>query len=342
MAFPTRGDVKQAFWSLLDDPTGKVFTDVPTPTSPPGPSLFQVAFREAYDVLYNTFLNQQVPAVEIVVQGIIVPPYPTTFSLSPLQMGIADFADFEWISERLAGSTDKFVDLVEEDRLTQRSPTDRLLETVYQNGAFQFVGVTTVRELQIKYVSSGLAPTLDASTIQIDNSLTFLSNYSAGWAGILKGYDEMGQRCMGRAVGPKFDMGSIGGELFRLTQPLVRARQLVQAAHKPYTTQRRVLSRWRGIPYVAAQGGTTGGGSINTPVQFSSANGTIVGTIDGVNLVFFLTIGGVISMQLFRNGVLQTVGGDYTSVNNQINFLPASVPQPGDLITAEAYLNYNA
>lgn len=340
MAFPSRLDVKQAFWSLLDDPTGKVFTDIPTPTTPVGPSLFQVAFREAYDVLYSAFLNQQVPAVEIVVQGIIVPPYPTTFSLTPLQMNINDFADWEWISERAAGSNDKFIDLVDEDRLTQRAPTDRLLETVWQNGAFQFVGVTSVRELQIKYVSSGAAPLLDASQIQIDNSLTFLSNYSAGWAGILKGYDEIGQRCMGRAVGPKFDLGTVGGELFRLVQPLVRSRQNVPVAHKPYTTQRRILGRWRGIPYVAAQGGTTGGGSINTPVQFNTADGTIVGVIDGTNTVFWLSIGGVLTMQVFRNGVLQTPNVDYTSLNNQITFLPGSIPQPGDLLTAEAYLNY--
>lgn len=341
MAFPTRLQVKQRFWALLDDPIGKVFTDTPVPTSPPGPSLFQAAFGEAYDVLYNAFLNQQVPAVEIVVQGIIVPAYPTLFSLAPDQMGISDFADFEWIAERTAGSNDKFIDLCDEDRLTQRAPTDRLLETVWQDGAFQFVGCTTVRELQIKYVSSGQAPVLDASQIRVDNSLTFLSNYAVGTVGGRKGYDEIANRCMQVAVGPKFNLGSIGGELFRLTQPLVRSRQNVQIAPTPYTTQRRTGYQ-RGIPYVAAQAGTTGGGSINTPVQFSSAAGTIVGAIDGTNLIFWLTIGGVISMQLFRNGVLQTVGGDYASIGNQITFFLASVPQPGDLITAEAFINYNA
>ena len=39
--------------------------------------------------------------------------------------------------------------------------------------------------------------------------------------------------------------------------------------------------------------GTTGGGATNVPVQFSTSNGTITGVIDGVNCVFWLTIGGV-------------------------------------------------
>lgn len=316
-----------------------MFTD--TPNANGTPSVFQAAFAEAYDILFNAFLNQQVPRVEQVVQGILVPPSPVPFSITPAAMGIADFADWEWLSERTAGSSEKFIDLVDEDRLTQRAPTDRLLETVYQNNAFQFVGCTTVRELQMKYVSSGEAPVLDATVIGIDSSLVFLSNYAAGASAQKKGYDEIGARCKSLAVGPKFDLGMIGGELFRLTQPLVRSRQNVQAAHKPYTVTRRIWTGQRGIPYVAAQQGTTGGGAQNVPVQFSSANGTIVGAIDGVNAVFWLTLG-VLSLSLFRNGVLQTANSDYTSINNQITFLAPSIPQPGDILTAEAFPAYQA
>jgi hypothetical protein len=154
-----------------------------------------------------------------------------------------------------------------------------------------------------------------------------------------KGYEDTAARCRSFAVGPKFDMGSIGGELFRLMQPLVRSRQNVQVAHKPYTTQRRQWGRFQGVPYVAAQAGTTGGGAQNVPQQFSSANGTIVGVIDGVNTVFYLTLG-VLSLSLYRNGVLQTAGVDYTSQNNMITFLPASVPKPGDILTSEAFPVY--
>lgn len=338
--FPTRLKVKQLFWQLLDDPIGAVFTDVPTPTTPPGPSLFQSGFSSSFDILYNTFLMQQVPRVELVVQGIIIPPSPVPFSVSPAQMGITDFADWDWISERLAGSTDKFLDVADEDRLTQRAPTDRLLETVWQNNAFQFVGCTTPREIQMKYISSGEAPTLDDTEIQIDGSLNFLANYAAGMFGGNKGYEEMAQRCRLFAVGRKWDDGQIGGELFRLTQPLVRSRQNVVVAHKPFTAQRRRMGRYRGVPYVAAQAGTTGGGNMNVPQQYSSVNGTIIGVIDGVNAVFYLNTGGVLQMTVTRGGLVQTPTLDYVSVNNMITFTPVSIPQPGDVITAEAWLSF--
>jgi hypothetical protein len=331
---PTRGYVRQQFLGLLDDPAGAVWDPPNLPVGIISP--FTVAFNEAYDVLFSAFLNQQVPQVENVLQGIIVPPMTTV--LTPAAMGIADFADFEWIRERLAGSTDRFLDLIELDNLTQRQPADRLIETVWQNNAFQFIGATTVREIQIKYVSSGLAPTDNNTVIGIDNSASFLSNYAAGKAGPRKGLDAEGQACMMFAVGPKFHLGTIGGELFRLIQPLVRERQHVQIAHRPYTTERRRGIR-RALPYVMAQQGTTGGGAQNVPVQFSNADGTIVGTIDGTNATFWLTLG-VISFTLYRNGVLQTLNVDYTAINNQFTFLTASIPLAGDSLTAEGYPIY--
>lgn len=336
--FPTRLQVKQRFWALLDDPSGKVFTDIPTING--GPSLFQSFFSQSYDVLFNAMMAQQVPRVEQVVEGIIVPPSPIPFSMSPAEMGINDFADWEWISERTAGSNDKFLDLYDEDRLTQRPAVERLMETVWQNNAFHFVGCTTTRELQLKYAASGEAPTLDATEIGIDSSLNFLANYAAGSVGGNKGYQEMAAKCMLAAVGPKYDYGQIGGMLFYLIQPLVRSRQNVPVAHKPYTTRRRLGAGRRGIPYVAAQQGTTGGGGQNVPIEYSSASGGVIGLIDGTNAVFWVNTGNVAQMTVFRNGLAQTPTLDYTSVNNQITFLAASIPQPGDTITVEAWIVY--
>lgn len=341
MAFPTRGQVYNLYLQMVDDPLAQVFTDTANPTTG-AVSVFQSGFSQAYDLLFQNALNQQVPLVEAVVSGIIVPPSPIPFSLTPAAMGLDDFADFEWLSERQAGSTDKFLDLWDEDRLTQRAPTDRLLEFVYQDGSFNFVGCTTVRELQIKYVfSSAGAPTNNTVAVRFDGSLNFLANYAAGVTAGNKGYDDIGNRCRNFAVGPKMDLGSIGGELFRLMQPLVRSRQNVQVAHMPYTTQRRIGVR-RNIPYVAAMQGATGGGSQNVPVQFSSSNTTIVGSIDGVNTVFYLTLGVQPNISMFRNGVLQTYGsgGDYVNVNNMVTFNVGSVPQPGDILTSNAYPIY--
>jgi hypothetical protein len=331
MSYPTRLQIKTRYLQRLDqppliggvDPPGAVFTD----------AIFQEAFGEAFDALYSAFLSYQVPRIEIVQDGIILPPL--TASLTPAQAGIANFGDFDYLAERAAYSTDTFVDLNPVDRLTQRAATDRLAEFCYRNATFYFVGATSVRELRLGYDSSGQAPTLDTAQIAVDSSLTFLSNYAVGVSARQKGYEEVGSECMMLAVGPRYHQGIIGGELFRLVQPAVRSRQNVQIARKPFSASRFRL-RPAATPYIASQPMVAGMNATNVPVEFSTANATIVGAVDGVNLVFVLILGGVQHMEVSRNGVLQTVGVDYTSINNQITFVLASVPQIGDIITAEA------
>jgi hypothetical protein len=242
---PTRGQVKARFQAILDDPSGSVFSE----------PVFAPAFGEAYDALFTAFLTNQCPRIELLTQ-VTVPP--KTVSLTPAQMGINDFGDYIYLAERPDGSTDQYRDLAPLDRLPQRPMADRLLEFNYRNDTFYFTGSTNTIDLQVKYESSGEAPTDDGAQILVDGSLTFLSNYAVGVAGGRKGYDEIAQRCLGLAVGPKYDQGTIGGELFRIIQPRVRSRQKVQIAPKPFSAFRRLGVR-RAVPYVAAQQGTTGG-----------------------------------------------------------------------------------
>ncbi|MGA2594987.1 MAG: hypothetical protein ABSH32_34245 [Bryobacteraceae bacterium] len=60
------------------------------------------------------------------------------------------------------------------------------------------------------------------------------------------------------------------------------------------------------------------------------------GAVNGANLAF--TISAVpmpaSSLALFRNGVLQKVGQDYSVSGNAIQFVSASIPQPGDTLLA--------
>lgn len=343
MAFPTRLQVKQLFLQVCDDPAASVFTDVANPSTG-AVSVFQAGFSQAYDILFNNALNQQIPLVEKVVQGIIIPPFPGIFGVTPAQIGLQDLGDIEWVSERAAGSTDQFKDLIDTDRLPQQQPTDRLIYFCYQNGMLNFIGCTTPRELQLKYVfSSAGAPTDDTVAVAFDNCLNFLTNYAAGCVLGNKGYDEMGARALSFAVGPKFDTGVIGGELFRLMQPLVRSRQNVKVAPKPYSSR-----PWRGgyagygSGYVAAvQAGTTGGGSQNVPQQFSVSAGSITPVPDGIVSTFWLTLP-TYAFSLFKNGDLQTIGVDYVPFGtNQFTFVPGAIPQPGDQLTAEGYVKYS-
>jgi hypothetical protein len=320
--YPTRAQIRTRFQALLDDPGGQVFTE----------PVFAEAFGEAYDAIFTAFLTNQCPRIELL-KYVTVPPLTT--SLTPAAMGITDFGDYIYLSERIYGSQDEYRDLDSVDRLPQRAMTDRLIEYNYRNDTFYFVGSTSTIDLEVKYDTSGQAPTDDATVIAIDGSLTFLSNYAVGVAGSRKGYDAAAQRSMNLAVGPKYDQGTIGGELFRIVQARVRSRQKVQIAPKPYSSTRRLMVR-RGIPYVAAQQGTTGGTSQNAPIQFSSQNGTIVGAINGINRVFYISIG-VKSAIVYWNGVLQTENLDYTRINNQITFIGTYAPQTGDVVTAEGY-----
>lgn len=341
MAFPTRGQVFGLFLQIADDPAASVFTDVANPTTG-AVSVFQAGFSQAYDILFNNALNQQIPLVEKVVQGIIIPPSPIPFSVTPAQMGLQDLGDWEWMGERAAGSTDQFKDLIDTDRLPQQQPTDRLTWVVWQAGAFQFLGCTTPREIQLKYVfSSAGAPTDNTIAVAFDNSLSFLANYSFGCVGMNKGYDATGARALSFAAGPKFDTGVIGGELFRLMQPLVRSRQNVPVAHKPYSSRPWRRGGWGwGSPVVQVQAGTTGGGSQNAPQQFSVSAGSITPAPDGATLTFWLTLP-TYAFSLFKNGVLQTIGVDYAPFGtNQFTFVPGAVPQPGDQLTAEGYVKY--
>lgn len=80
--------------------------------------------------------------------------------------------------------------------------------------------------------------------------------------------------------------------------------------------------------------------TINAPIvpppqQYSSANGSVQGAIDGVNAVF--TLGVVVPRaMIFRNGVAMTLNTDCTHSGQTIVFLPGQIPQPGDIITAFA------
>jgi hypothetical protein len=233
--YPSRAQVKARFQQILDDPLGLVFDE----------TVFAPSFGEAFDALLNAFLQYQVPAIEVTAYYTV--PAGTT-SLTPAQMGIADFGDWVFLAERIAGSTDKYRDLAPVERVPQRAQGVYLGECNFSNSTFYFVGATGNIDLQIRYDASGTAPTSDAALINVDGSLTFLSNYAVSVAGGRKGYDEIAAHCRMAAVGPRYDAGAIGGELFRLVQPRVRSQQKQPLAPRRFSAARPIFAR-RAVPY---------------------------------------------------------------------------------------------
>ena len=330
MAFPTWSSIYQQAINRLDDPLGQVFT----------PAVFQPGLDEGYGVLYAEFLKAQAPRIEIVIY--VTVPQGTT-QMTPAQMGIADFGDFVFLSERILGSSDRYRDLDPVDRLSQRPQNTLLGEFNYRDNCFFFIGATNAIDLQVKYDTSGVAPVSDGTSptkdalITVDSSQNFLSNYAVSVIGARKGYDEIAQDCRALAVGRKFNDGVPGGQLYSLLSPLVRSRQNVQIAPKPFTAQRRMWSGWA-APFIAAQQGTTGGGVQNVPITFSTFNGTIVPMPDGFVTVFVLTSGILAFDVIALNGVARVLGVDYTLLGNQITWIAPNPPQPGDIITVDAYI----
>jgi hypothetical protein len=294
-----------------------------------GSSKFDEAFQEAYDALFNAFLLAQCPRIKNIV---IVTITPGTTSFSPSSNGITDFSSYEELRERLTGSADKFVPLEARDQLSQSDQGPALRQFVWRLDTFYFIGATTSRDVEITYESSGTAPTADATLIGVDGSKTMLAKYAAGVMGPTKGYDELANRWMADAVGPKYGMGQMGGELFRIVQPRVREMQHVQVALKPFSAGPRGVSRR--VPYIMAQ---QPAGVGTAPAQFSTANGTITGTLDGVNAQFFLAYP-VSTANIYRNGILMTIGTDCNFGANVVTFLAGQIPVVGDIITAEGWL----
>jgi hypothetical protein len=78
--------------------------------------------------------------------------------------------------------------------------------------------------------------------------------------------------------------------------------------------------------------GTGGGGGSGGPVFVDSETPT--GAVDGSNNVFTLTgsPSPALSLQVFRNGILQRAGVDFTLSGVTVTFLTGAIPQSGDVI----------
>lgn len=85
---------------------------------------------------------------------------------------------------------------------------------------------------------------------------------------------------------------------------------------------------------VDGSSGPCGSGSGGVLPSFSDEE-TPGGSINGSNTVFTLAYSPspAASLLLYLNGLLMTQGIDYTLTGNSISFLPASVPQAGDVLT---------
>ncbi len=301
--------------ALLDDPNGAVFTD----------AILLQGMGEAVDALQSAFVFFEIPRSKVVTTYDL-PAGVTNFS--PADAGITDCGEIIELREKMTGSSDYYTHIWECDDLPQRPQEQILGNWEWRGDDFWFVGATSARTVWISYFSTIEQPTsINGNLTPADGDLTFLSKYAAGVTGPRKGYDEISAGYMKSAVGSRYDEGIIGGELFRLCQPMVRSRQRVQVAPRPYSVIRR-RQQWRRNVYIAAN--QPSGGGLN---QYSTADGTLLGSVDGVNAVFNLPYQ-LSNVEVYRSGVFMTVGTDYTLTNKAlITFIAGQIPQLTDIVT---------
>lgn len=317
----TLAQCKTRVLNLLDDPNGATFTD----------AIVLPAVGEAIDSLQSALVFYEIPKSKVVVTYTL--PALTT-SVTPLAMGITDCGEIIELRERSFGSSDFYTHVYECDDLPQRPQVQVLGNWEWRGDAFWFVGATESRQLWLSYFSTVEQPTaLDSTSTNVDGALSFLSLYAAGVAGPRKGYDELAAAYMQRAVGNRYDQGIIGGALWFLCQPMVRSRQRVQVAPRPYSVIRRRLMPRRQV-YIAANQPVGVGGA---PAQFTSDDGTITGTINGTNDTFYTSYP-VSTIVIYRNGMLMTQPTDVAFTTNQMIFSAAQIPLTGDKITAEGWV----
>lgn len=73
------------------------------------------------------------------------------------------------------------------------------------------------------------------------------------------------------------------------------------------------------------------------PQQFTTADGTLQGSVNGTNQ-FFTTGVVLVRRRVFWNGVAMTEGVDCVTGPRSVSFLGTQIPQAGDIITVQGYV----
>lgn len=97
--------------------------------------------------------------------------------------------------------------------------------------------------------------------------------------------------------------------------------------------------------HVDGSTGSCGGGSGGSSVSVSFIDSeTPAGTVNGANATFTLaqTPSPATSLEVFRNGILQQVGSDFSLGGNTVTFLTGAVPQTSDTLLAYYRVNGSA
>lgn len=230
---PTVDDVFTLVRAHVADPEGEYYNN----------QLLLPYLQMAYGELVAKMLNLGLSAIEATAYYTL--PANAT-SLTPLTAGISNFGELEaeGLAERLAGTSEKYIPLLEQEDLSQWDPTDRLRYFEWSGDAFRFVGATTDRDLRIRYLASSTPK--EAGSLGIDDCHFFLAARTASLACKLR-EPELSVSLDVEARGDKRDGNA--GLLYALTNPMLLAQQRTPSVRPRFRPQSRFRREIYGFPY---------------------------------------------------------------------------------------------
>lgn len=308
---PTVEQCKTAALGWLDDDAASRFTA----------TIQTHGFRQAYLTFINCLLLLEITKLK---KQVLYTLPVSTASLTPATALIDDFGEMIQMSERLSGSTERYIDLDPVDRLPQSDAMTSLNVYEWRDDTWYFVAASTARQLKIDYYASGTPPT--TGSVGIDGSEEVLGKLTAAYMAPRKGDPELGAELMDQAVGPMFSKNIIGGDMWRLVMPMKRSQQQIPIAPRPFQTGRRRSRSFGSRFYVA---GVTGAN-----MRALTLSGSITGTTGSDGNPTFLLPQAQTYLEIFLNGLKLVEGTAYTVLGATVTFLAPFIPAVGDSLEA--------
>lgn len=153
----------------------------------------------------------------------------------------SDFVEPIKLKERLSGSSDTYVPMEEKDFAPDFDQVENLRYWAFREGAIEFIGATTARQVLLFYQKSLTIPTSAASALTFLYAETFLGPQTAGYAAGALGNTTLAEALLYR-VGKDEDVSIAGSKLDTLIRFNVKGQQNLPARRLPYRRTRRIRS----------------------------------------------------------------------------------------------------
>lgn len=148
----------------------------------------------------------------------------------------ADFIEPIRLKERLDGTSDSYSDMTEKEFEPDYSQSESLNYWAFREGAIQFVGATTAREILLYYWKSLTVPTAANSALGFTFAEIFLGPQTAGYASGSVGNLTLAGQLL---YIPPDNLGVAGSKLDAIIRANIKGQQSLPARRIPFRRANR-------------------------------------------------------------------------------------------------------